>query len=157
MTEKQVQRAMGKWRFVNERDGAHLSVGWGFGEWTVDFVGGRIVQVATTLAAQRTTTHVGVGTSWRKLVRAYPHGVCAVNNDVTHMVGWVEYLVPHKGGTQTIYMLKQPSVNWQNPGPAGGWRVNEVHVRTPWERLPEFGPAWQLHCKSDWRTSDAPE
>jgi hypothetical protein len=154
MTQAQVQKALGKWRFVNEQKGSHLSVGWGFGEWTVDFMRGRVVQVATTLAAQKTTTRIGPNSSWRALVRAYPHGVCTfLGGD--RRGNPVEYLVPHKGGTQTIYILyyPKPAFGTYDPGP---WRVNEVHVRTPFETLPEFAPNWQLDCKDDWRTSDSP-
>lgn len=156
MTEAQVKRQLGPWRFVNEREGNHLSVGWGFGEWTLDFVGGRVVQVATTLVAQKTATRVGVGTSWRALVRAYPHGVCTINNDTRNVyAAGAEYLVPHKGGTQTIYYVPQPRDFAENP--TAVWRIREVHVRSPWVRLPEFGASWQVRCKDDWRTSDAPE
>jgi hypothetical protein len=152
MTQAQVQKALGKWRFVNEQDGRHLSVGWGFGEWTVDFVGGRTVQVATTLVAQKTPTRVGPGSTWRALVRAYPHGVCTFNND---QWGRAEFLVPHKGGTQTIYIVRQPRYRVGQPVPSA-WRVSEVHVRTPWVRLPEFAPNWTANCGRDWRTSDHP-
>lgn len=69
--------------------------------------------------------------------------------------GPAEYLVPHKGGTQTIYYLRYPQAQFGSTA-TPPWRVTEVHVRTPFERLPEFGREWQLHCRSDWRTSDAP-
>jgi hypothetical protein len=154
MTQSQVKKALGNWRYVNERKGSHLSVGWGFAEWTIDFIGGRTVQVATSVHSQRTTSGIGTGSSWLALVRAYPKGVCTfLGGD--RRGNPVEYLVPHKGGTQTIYVLPYPKA------PLGSvalppWRVTEVLVRTPFERLPEFAPSWQLECKADWRTSDSP-
>jgi hypothetical protein len=156
MTPAQVERSLGRYRYVNERDGRHLSVGWGFGVWTVDFVGKRVVQVATTLRTQRTPTGVGPGASWRRLVRAYPHGVCTFT--ISGSWGLVEYLVPHKGGTQTVYLVPQPREEYGGVPDriVGKWRVSEVHVRTPFVQLPEFAPSWKPSCKEDWRTSDAP-
>ena len=122
--------------------------------WSVTFIGNRAVQVAVTVHNQKTAIGVGPGSSWRKLVGAYPHGVCTS----TISAGWglVEYLVPHKGGTQTIYLVPQPryALGRNAPGP---WRVTEVHVRTPFQRLPEFGPGWPYHCRKDWKTADAPQ
>jgi hypothetical protein len=152
MTQAQVKRALGNWRYVNERNGNHLSVGWGFGQWTVDFVSGRVAEVSVTLVSQKTPTRVGPGSTWRALVRAYPHGVCTINNDNW---GRAEYLVPHTGGTQTIYYVRQPRYRVGQPVPSV-WRVSEVHVRTPWVRLPEFAPSWYAPCGRDWRTSDHP-
>jgi hypothetical protein len=154
MTEAQVKKALGNWRYINERKGKHLSVGWGFAEWTVDFIGGRTVQVATSVHSQRTTSGVGTGSSWRALVRAYPHGVCTFLGG-ERRGNPVEYLVSHKGGTQTLYILRYPRLAYGS-SVMPPWRVTEVEVRTPFTRLPEFAPKWQLHCKSDWRTGDAP-
>ena len=153
MTQAQVKRALGGWRFVDERNGGHLSVGWGFGEWSADFVNGRVVEVATTLQSQRTPTRIGPGSTWRALVRAYPNGVCTANYES----GWSgrhEYLVPHKGGTQTIYWVRRrPYRAGETPPP---FLVAEVHVRTRWAALPEFQPSWNAHCSTDWRTADHP-
>ena len=154
MTEAQVKRVLGKWRFVNEQDRSHLSVGWGFGQWTVDFVSGKAVEVTTTLRNQKTATRIGPGSTWRALVRAYPHGVCAPNNG--SWGGRVEYLVPHTGGTQTIYWLPAPTYNRFTGQKAGAWLVTEVHVRTRWVPLPEFAPTTTLRCASNWRTADSP-
>jgi hypothetical protein len=151
MTKKQVARALGKYRFVNERDGRHLSVGWGFGEWTVDFVGDHVVQVATTLAAQRTPNGVGAGTTWQQLVHEYPHGLCGATTLAGRIAG--ELLVPHKGGTQTIYLVPYPR-NYSARHRV--WRVTEVHVRTPFVRLPEFDPHSAARCQPRWRDADAP-
>ncbi len=107
------------------------------------------MQVAVSVASQKTPSGVGPGSTWRRLVHAYPHGVCTT---VPYgFWGAVEYLVPHKGGTQTIYLVDWP----KRAGPAR-WRVIEVRVRTPFRRLPEFGPDWPGHCAKNWRTGDAP-
>jgi hypothetical protein len=153
MTQTQVKKALGNWRYVNEHDGAHLSVGWGFAAWTVDFMNGRVVQVATALHAQRTKQKIGPGSTWRALVRAYPYGTCAWYGGAKSGPGPVEYLIQHKN-TQTIYYLRYPQAASGEQTPP--WTVTEVHVRTRFEVLPEFGQAWEPSCKSDWRTSDSP-
>jgi hypothetical protein len=151
MTKKQVAKALGRYRFVNERDGSHLSVGWGFGEWTVDFVGDHVVQVATTLAAQRTRNGIGPGTTWRQLVRAYPGGRCGATYLGLSIAA--ELLVAHRGGTQTIYVLPRPR---QHTAAHRTWRVTEVHVRTPFERLQEFSSSPMVKCQPYWRIADDP-
>lgn len=65
MTQTQVKKVLGKWSYVNEKKGKHLSAGWGLAQWTVDFFSGRVVQVATSVHSQRTTSGVGTGSSWR--------------------------------------------------------------------------------------------
>jgi hypothetical protein len=123
----------------------------------VTFVGSRVVQVAVTVQRQKTPAGVGPGSSWRNLVHAYPHGVCTSYVNTDRMQGWFEYLVPHKGGTQTIYLGSRPSYALAGTRrQPGKWRVTEVHVRTPFMRLPEFGPSWPYHCRKDWRTADDP-
>jgi hypothetical protein len=155
MTEAQVKKALGSWRYVNERKGDHLSVGWGFAEWTIDFIRGRTVQVSTTIHSQRTASGIGTGSSWRALLRAYPRGTCAWYGAAVGHPGPVEYLVTSKSGTQTIFFLRYPQEALRNPA-AARWTVTEVKVRTRFEQLPEFGTAWEPKCKSDWRTSDVP-
>ena len=91
---------------------------------------------------------------WRRLVRAYPHGLCTFT--ISGSWGLVGYLVPHKGGTQTIYLVPEPRSAFAGTTKPGNWHVSEVHVRTPFEQLPEFAPSWKAHCRPDWRTSDAP-
>lgn len=152
MTEAQVKKALGKWRYVNEQEGNRLNVSWGpFGSsWTVVFISGEVVQVSTMVPSQRTSSGIGHGSSWLALVRAYPNGVCRMNYKPAGPIA--ELLVPHKGGTQTIYYV---------PGPLGypptsktGWHVAEVVVRTPWTPLPDFASEVPLECKSTWRTGD---
>jgi hypothetical protein len=155
MSVAQVKKALGKWSYVNERKGNHLSVGWGFAEWTIEFVSGKVVQVATSHRTQRTISHIGTGSTWRALVRAYPNGTCAWYGGAKGGPAPVEYLVQSKKGTQTIFSLRYPTQPVGTTEPVR-WTVTEVSVRTRWQVLPEFGKAWQPHCRADWRTSDAP-
>jgi hypothetical protein len=151
MTEAQVKRALGGWRYVNERQGNHLSVSWGlFGSaWSVDFVSGKLVEVSTTVHSQRTRSGIGQGSSWLVLVRAYPHALCGVRGVRSNSVWIVELLVPHKGGTQTIFY-----VNGVIPEHSSHrvWHVAEVHVRTAW--TPGIFQPGGLQCKSTWCTGD---
>jgi len=151
MTKAQVERALGKPDLVNAREGAYTEYAWAFATWTVGFIHGRAVQVATTLASQRTPDRVGPGSTWQQLARAYPRGICTQNNSTT-TGGLVELLVPHKGGTQTIYYVRQA----KGFGNDNAWHVAEVHVRTSWMPLPEFQTTWNSHCSSDWQTSAHP-
>lgn len=151
MTRAQVVRALGKDYIVNNRTASSVELAWNFASWAVTLIGNRAVQIAVTAPSQKTPSGAGPGSTWRQLVRAYPHGVCTTAP--YSLLGVVEYLVPHKGGTQTIYLLP-----FRRSVAAGPWRVSEVRVRTPFKRLPEFGPGWQggQGCRKDWRTADSP-
>jgi hypothetical protein len=88
MTKAQAVRALGRDHFVNERQGAYTELAWDFGTWTVGFQRGRVVQVSTSLASQRTKKGVAPGrTTWRALMRAYPGGRCAYNGSSHPLVG----------------------------------------------------------------------
>jgi hypothetical protein len=165
MTRAQVQRVLGKDATLNDRatyDGKHyVELGWNYSTWSVAFAqtGGslRVVQVATTLRSQRTPAKIGIGTAWRPLVRAYPHGLCAFGNSIglpQEGVGGrygsqLEYLVPHRGGTQTIYMLKLVE--------DARYTVFEVHVRKPFTALGEFGRDSAFRCRPGWEDTDLPQ
>jgi hypothetical protein len=151
MTKAQVERFLGKPDLVNAREGAYTEYAWSFATWSVGFIHGRAVQVATTLTSQRTPDGVGPGSSWQKLVTSYPHSVCTPNSSPAHG-GLVEILVPHKGDTQTIFFVRQGrTYSTENE-----WHVAEVWVRTRWKALPEFQPSWNIHCSAGWQTSDKP-
>jgi hypothetical protein len=131
----------------------YVEYGWDFSRWTTTFVQEgrtlRVVQIGTSLWAQKTVKRIGPGSTWRALVRGYPTGICATNNQPGHGA-LAEYLVQQPSGTQTIYFVPEPT---QADGP---WRVLWVHVRTRWAVLPEFAPVGRADCRSDWRTADAP-
>ncbi len=168
MTPAQVKAKLGKDFLVNERatvGGApYFELGWSFSSWTVAFVkhGGtfRAVRVATTERSQKTSKGVGPGTYWLALVHAYPHGVCtfgssAVGLPSENKIGFfLEYLVPHAVGTQTIYLLKE--VYNETTQQVANYRVLEVHVRTPFVAIPEFAPGpWR--CAPGWESTKTPE
>jgi hypothetical protein len=157
MTAAQVKKTLGRDYVVNSsrrvNGKRYVEYGWDFSRWTTTFVQEgrtlRVVQIGTSLWAQKTVKRIGPGSTWRALVRGYPTGICATNNQPGHGA-LAEYLVQQPSGTQTIYFVPEPT---QAGGP---WRVLWVHVRTRWEVLPEFAPVGRADCRSDWRTADAP-
>ena len=60
--------------------------------------------VSTTVHAQRTTTGAGPGAPWLEVVHAYPGGRCTFN--FVNYFWRLEYLVPHRGGTQTLFVFR---------------------------------------------------
>jgi hypothetical protein len=154
MTPRQVESRLGSSHILNARDDAYTEWAWSFGAWTVGFRGGRVVQVATTVRAQRTAKHVGPGTSAERLVKAYPGGRCthAAALGSTTPLGspnfWrnyaTEYLVAHKGGGQTIFVLHHKKIETPDQPFHSSNRqvVTEVYVRTAFRPLPEFAPDW---------------
>jgi hypothetical protein len=171
MTKAQVVHVLGKDALVNGRKtiGAtqYVELGWNFATWTVAFArtGGTLhaVQVGTTVQSQRTTAGIGAGALWRRVVHTYPHGLCAFGNSIglpkpdagrLRMGFYLEYLVPHKGGTQTIYVFQhifserlQKIVNYD---------VFEVHVRKAFVPLEEFAPDSRTRCAAGWENTDVP-
>jgi hypothetical protein len=163
MTQAQVKHVLGSGAIVNGREtisGApYVELGWNFSEWSVGFVRRgstyRAVHVTTEQRAQRTTTGIGPGTFWLKLVKAYPGGVCTFN--FTGRSGALEYLVPHKGGTQTIFLLHA----W--PPRSGSYGVSQktyfvisVAVRTLYQARPEFARDYPYRCKSGYQSTPLP-
>jgi hypothetical protein len=157
MTKAQVVRALGKDYIVNGRKGNATELAWDFGSWSVTLVGNRVAEVAITLRGQKTPAGIGPGSSWKRVRTAYPGGACtAVPIPASTVEVRNEYLVAHKGGTQTIYFGASHEAFYQGKTNDKEWRVTEVHVRKPYVRLPEFAPDWQHHCRADWRTADSP-
>jgi hypothetical protein len=149
MTKAQVERVLGRDRIVNERDGAYSEFGWDYGTFSVGFVRGRAVQVATSLANERTKKGVGVGATWLRLMRAYPGGRCAWNS-TPNRPPWPEYLLGRRGGTQTLWVFKPSFVG--EP-----LTVRQVVMRTTFRPLPQFNPRpGMLRCAGNWRNEPAP-
>jgi hypothetical protein len=154
MNQRQVESHLGPTHILNAHDDAYTEWAWRFGAWTVGFRGGRVVQVATTIRAQHTPTGVGPGTTAARLVKVYPGGRCthAVAYGSTSPLGspnfWrtyaTEYLVAHKGGGQTIFVLHHKKIETPDqPFHSSNFQVvTEVYVRTAFRPLPEFGPDW---------------
>jgi hypothetical protein len=154
MTPRQVEDRLGSAHILNAHDDAYAEWAWNFGRWTVGFQVGRVVQVATTVRAQQTSKRVGPGTTAAKLVAVFPGGRCthAVAFGSTTPLGspnfWrnygTEYLVAHKGGGQTIFVLHHKKIETPDqPFHSSDTQVvTEVYVRTAFRSLPEFGPGW---------------
>lgn len=157
MTRAQVLRVLGKDYIVNGRKGSATELAWDYGSWTVTLVQNRVVEVAVTLRSQKTPAGIGPGSTWRRLRTAYPGGACtALPIPASTIYFRNEYLVAHRGGTQTIYFGSANNAFYEGKQNDRDWRVTEVHVRRPYARLPEFAPGWPNHCRNDWRTADSP-
>ena len=157
MTRAQVLRVLGKDYIVNGRKGSATELAWDYGSWTVTLVQNRVVAVAVTLRSQKTPAGIGPGSTWRRLRTAYPGGACTAHPIAASTIYFRnEYLVAHRGGTQTIYFGSANNAFYEGKQNDRDWRVTEVHVRRPYARLPEFAPGWPNHCRNDWRTADSP-
>jgi hypothetical protein len=167
MTATQVKRAMGGDFIVNHTETVdsvrYVEYAWDFAHWTVTFETHgrslRAVQVATDVHTQRTANGIGMGTKWRSVLRAYPGGRCAWGH---HYQPWgvdLEYLVPHKGGTQTMFTFGSIIDRTTVPARVVGYKVVEVRVRQPFEPYAEFGPDPQPYnrCADGWKTTDVPD
>jgi hypothetical protein len=153
MTKSQVRHVLGRDALVNAREGAYTEYAWDFATWTVGFEQGHAVQIATTLASQRTTKRIGPGSTWPRVVRAYPGGRCAWNarpNFNSPAAEWPEYLVGHRGGTQTLFVFKPQTNNEPSV-------LNEVVVRTRFHPLSEFAASWPATCRGEWKHDAVPQ
>lgn len=166
MSGGRVTKAMGRDFIVNKREtvnGVHyVEYAWNFAHWTVTFAqhGGALtaVQVATDVHNQRTTKGIGYGTLWRALLRAYPGGRCAFGHHYQAFGDLLEYLVPHKGGTQTLFSL-EPIVDRSTvPARVVNYGVQEIRVREPFEPYVEFGPNAEPYnrCADGWQNTNTP-
>lgn len=151
MTKAQVERVLGRDRILNGRDGAYTEFAWDYGTFIVGFVRGRTVEMSTSLRGQRTPKAVGVGSTWLQLMRSHPGGRCAVNVPGNGPPS-LEYLLGHRGGTQTLWVFK-PGFNLETP------IVRLVVVRTSFRPLPQFRPPapGALRCVGDWRRERVPQ
>jgi hypothetical protein len=164
MTKKQVERALGRDFIVNKRETVggvrYVEYAWEFAHWTVTLKLGRApatVQVATDVLDQHTADGIGMGTKWRAVLRAYPGGRCGWGH---HYQPWgdnLEYLVPHKGGTQTMFTFG--SITDRIGAHILGYKVVEVRVREPFEQYVEFGPNAKPYnrCAEGWQNTDVPD
>jgi hypothetical protein len=158
MTLAQVKHVLGPGAIVNDRETVNgspfVELGWNFNAWTVGILGSRAVSVATALRGQRTATRIGPGTFWLKLVKAYPGGVCTFPEE---RGSGLEYLVPHKGGTQTIFQMHiWPARAGYYGITAKTWFVVSVSVREPYQPRPEFAKDYPYRCAPGWRTTPLP-
>jgi hypothetical protein len=82
MTRGQVERLLGRDNLVNARtsvSGAtYVELGWNFSTFSVGFLGGRVMQVETTLRGEKTAQGIGVGSLFSAVARAYPQAICTL-------------------------------------------------------------------------------
>jgi hypothetical protein len=154
MTTRQVESHLGTTHLLNAHSGAYTEWAWDFASWTVGFEGGHVVQISTTLRAQHTSKGVGPGTPASSLVKAFPGGRCthATSLGSTNSLGnpnflaeyGTEYLVTHRGGGQTIFILHREKI--ETPATPFHYSdrqvVTDVYVRTAFRPLPEFASSW---------------
>ncbi|HEX7310147.1 MAG TPA: hypothetical protein VF232_03120 [Gaiellaceae bacterium] len=159
MSRAQVLRALGRDYVVNESGSTNTELAWNFSSWTVRLRDGRAVEVGTTLHGQRTTKRVGPGTFWLKLVKAYPGGACTMT-DIPPVgsaaYGVLEYLVAHKGGTQTLFTLHAWPPRAYYGAAAKTFFVVSVAVRRRYEALPEFARDYPGRCRDGWQSTPLP-
>jgi hypothetical protein len=165
MTRTNVVKALGRDYIVNGRAGPYVELLWNFGAWVVELlqVGQRYqtVEVSTALRLQKTASGLGPGTPWLKLVHKSPGGRCALGDSVglpsptASRINYLEYLMGHKGGTQTVYVL-YPDYN-KKTHLLTTYFVGEVHIRTTFDRLPEFAPDSPYRCADGWKDMAKPE
>jgi hypothetical protein len=152
MTLAQVKRALGRDYLVDDRESDYVELGWNFSSLSVGFQRGRAVLVSTTLRSQRTPGGAGPGAQWLKVVRAYPGGRCSFK--FVNYFWRLEYLVPHQGGTQTLFTFRE--LYDEQKGAVTSYQVADATVRTPYRPLPEFAPGWQDRCGEGWAKSALP-
>jgi hypothetical protein len=85
-------------------------------------------------------------------VHAYPGGRCTFN--LVNYFWRVEYLVPHAGGTQTLFVFRD--VFDEKGGQVTGYEVAEATVRKPFKPLPEFASGWRDQCADGWAHTSVP-
>ncbi len=153
MTLSQVEHVFGRDYIVDARSPDYLELGWNYATWAVGFQRGRAVLVSTTLHTQRTTAGAGPGAPWLKVVHAYPGGRCTFNGLSYH---WrLEYLVPHRGGTQSLFVFRE--VYDETQGRVTGYEAVEATVRKPFKPLPEFASGWRWPCLEGWAKTELPQ
>ena len=160
MTRAQVVRALGKDYVVNQSGSRYTELGWNFSSWSVRLRGGRAVEVGTLLHSQRTPKRVGPGSFWLKVAKAYPGGACTftdVPQTGSAAYGVLEYLVAHKGGTQTLFTLHAYPPRAYYGAAAKTFFVVSVAVRTRYEALPEFARDYSQRCRDGWQSTALPQ
>jgi hypothetical protein len=159
MTRAQVVRTLGKDYVVNASGAGYTELGWNFSSWTVRLREGRAVEVGTALQTQRTTKRVGPGSFWLKLVKAYPGGSCTFTGPPPGFGAYavLEYLVAHKGGTQTVFTLHAWPPRAYYASTAKTFFVVSVAVRTRYQALPEFARDYPYRCRDGWQSTALPK
>jgi hypothetical protein len=166
MTRGQVEHLLGRDHLAGTRSSVagatYVELGWNFGTFSVGFVGGRAVQVETTLKGEKTREGIGVGSSFKAAARSYPQAICTfyfvapgtgtsygVGSDVRH----VETALVVAGDRKQLAFL----VRTERPtgyGDLGPWRVFGVIVRNSVAGSVDFPP--NTRCRPGWRERGSP-
>lgn len=147
MTQAQVFRTLGRPSVVNRRlnfgfGTRYVEYDWGFGTWTVGLTGRRgdlrVTKIGTTLRRERTARRVGIDSTPRALLRAFPNASCVLR------------VPPNPDPGVWIYVGRRPAItafSIRYSGNARRGKVAEVLVQRQW-----VGTNRGLRCPPDWRT-----
>jgi hypothetical protein len=166
MTRAQVERVLGHDKQLSERapvaGTTYLEYDWDFASWSVGFVqrGGslRVSQVGTSLHAQRTTSGVGVGSTFKAVARAYPQAVCRnyyvsmgsrATTDPTERA--TSFAIVVAKNRRQLAFLVRPKENFNF---YGRWLVYQVIVRNSVPGAVDFVP--QTRCDPTWKLLGRP-
>lgn len=169
MTLQGVQKAFGSDSLVEGRtnvgSAAYVDRSWEFGSWAVGFLSQhgayRAAQVATTLRGENTREGIGVGSSFKSVVRAYPQAICVgyyrtMGSSVP--AGWgagqrgsAVALVVAKDRLQMAFLVKSTSKFYD---PWTPWYVYEVIVRNSVPGAVDFAP--KSRCEDGWQARGLP-
>jgi len=170
MTQAQVEKVLGKEYLVNERatvGGApYRELAWNFSTWSVGFLRSgatwRVVQVETTLRAQRTLAGIGVGSPFQQVVREYSHVLCGGINWTFgpgyDLHGVLALILVSKGPIYTAFAIEPVD----RMDFFGAWRVYAVVVQqalpshTSLQRVQEANKLIRRQCSDGWRERGTP-
>lgn len=169
MTLKQVQKAFGSDSLFDARSKvagmSYVDLGWEFGSWSVGVLEQkgtwRAAQVATTLRGQRTPEGIGVGSSFKAVVRAYPQAICVryyPTMGSTVAQGWgagqryaQTALVVANDRKQMAFLVRSASKFYD---PYAPYYVYDVVVRTSVPGAVDFEP--KSRCDEGWQQRGLP-
>jgi hypothetical protein len=168
MTRGQVERLLGKDHIVNAQtsvaDTTYVELGWDFSTFAVGFLKSgttyRVAQVETTLQGEKTTKGIGVGSSFRAVVREYPQAICGAyftsmgsSGDVTigpnHRSASTA-LVVAQDRKQLAFLVHPAELNRYSVP----WVVFGVIVRNSIPGAIDFRPS--SRCQYGWQTRGRP-
>jgi len=173
MTLGQVQKMFGSASLVDARTTvggrSYVDRGWEFGGWSVGFLRQngtyRAAQVATTLRGQKTREGIGVGSSFKAVVRAYPQAICVGYYTTMGSIATVASL-GHFGQGQRLahtaivvaserkqlaFLVKSTSKYYDLTKP---WYVFGVIVRNSVPGAVDFAP--KSRCEEGWQQRGLP-
>jgi hypothetical protein len=162
MTLPEVERVLGKNHIVNSEaiiGGARFrELAWNFGSWSVGFLRRgwywHVVQVETTLTAQRTKLGIGVSSPFKRVVGSYPQVFCrgiytSWGSDATRR--WDTSLILVNNSVYTAFAVK-PAVFGHG---RSVWRVYAVIVQQAVAGHASLTPS-SYNCAPGWRDRGRP-